>query len=264
MLGLVFLAILLLLGFWQLERAAEKQQLLDHIAAQQAQAPLALEAVDNLTPAVTADGFTPGPSLTYRRVTVTGRFDPQRYWLLDNQVQQGVVGYHVIGVFEASPVLRVLVNRGWIAAPLYRDQLPVVEWPAGLQTLTGRMVMPADNPLLKTAPQNPEVSGWPLRIQELALRDAERQLGITVFPALLQLAPDDPAALVMEWRDVNVSVSKHQGYAVQWFAMAVALVVALVFANTDLSKKISASAPSHRDSNNYKNTNNRKDRGTGS
>lgn len=266
-LGLVLLAILLRLGFWQLERAADKQQLLAHIAAQQAQAPLALGSLHGRGIDADATATEPvlDPSLTYRRVSVSGHFNPLRYWLLDNQVEQGVVGYHVIGLLESDAGIRLLVNRGWVAAPMYREQLPAVEFPAGLQTLTGRLVIPAHNRLLNTTARDPATAGWPLRIQELDLHDAEQQLGLPLFPAVLQLATDDPAALVMEWRDVNVSVSKHQGYALQWFAMAAALVVALVCANSNLGQRFSAARreSSNQNNDNKNNANNNHDRDTG-
>lgn len=250
MLGLVFLAILLRLGFWQLERAEEKQQLLSRIAHQQALSPL---DVDTLARQLSSVKQTPAAekrgadTFKYRRVTVSGQFDVERYWLLDNQVQQGVVGYHVIGLFVSQQGVAVLVNRGWVPAPPYREQLPPVAFPEGLQTLHGRLVQPADNPLLRSAaPPDADDVQWPLRTQKISIADAERALGQTVLPGLVQLRPDDPAALLMEWRDVNVSVGKHHGYAVQWFTMAAALVVALVFANTNLATMFSASSPAVR------------------
>lgn len=235
-LGLVFLAILLRLGFWQLERADEKHQLLSHIEQQQSLPAVDLEStihdLENTGGGLVED-------LKYRQVTVRGQFDAERYWLLDNQVQQGVVGYHVIGLFVSERGLRMLVNRGWIAAPQYRERLPAVSFPAGVQTLNGRLVLPSDNPLMISAPAKDQtVDTWPKRIQKVVIAEAEQTLGQALLPALVQLTADDPAALLMEWRDINVSVSKHRGYAVQWFAMAAALVVALVFANTNLSKRI--------------------------
>lgn len=244
-LGLVFLAILLRLGYWQLERADEKRELLADIAQQQSLPALDLDSVD-------PDHIAPGNSsqsqvhvadaLRYRQVTLSGQFDAERYWLLDNQVQQGVVGYHVIGLFVTQRGWRVLVNRGWVPAPLYREQLPPVSFPAGMQHLTGRLVQPSDNPLsMSAATPDQAAKGWPQRIQEISLDDAEQALEQSLFAALVQLAPHDPAALLMEWRDINVSVSKHQGYAVQWFAMAAALVVALIGANTNLANMFSGS-----------------------
>ena len=243
-LGLVLLAILLRLGFWQLERAEEKRQLHHHIEHQQSLPPIVLS---NPQPASTKAASLGQQSLSdtleYRQVTLTGQFDAERYWLLDNQVHNGKVGYHVIGLFITAQGWSILVNRGWVQAPTHRELLPAVSFPSEPLTLTGRLVVPSVNPL--TAQESRPASSntpirWPSRIQSLSISDVEQALAQPLYPALLQLTTDDGAALVMEWRDINVSAAKHQGYAVQWFTMAAALVIALIFANTNLTLWLSA------------------------
>ena len=39
----------------------------------------------------------------------------------------------------------------------------------------------------------------------------------------MRLDADSPAALSIDWPLVNSSAAKHRGYALQWFAMAMAL-----------------------------------------
>jgi surfeit locus 1 family protein len=237
-LGVVLLAILLRLGFWQLERAEEKRQLHNHIEHQQSLPPIALSSLEPAFTKTAVPAQSLSDTLEYRQVTLTGQFDAERYWLLDNQVHHGKVGYHVIGLFIAAQGWNILVNRGWVQAPARRELLPAVSFPSESLTLTGRLVVPSVNPLMAQEPR-PTSSDtpmrWPSRIQSLSIEDVEQALVQPLYPALLQLTADDGAALVMEWRDINVSAAKHQGYAVQWFAMAVALVIALIFANTNLT-----------------------------
>ncbi|MEC8427249.1 MAG: hypothetical protein VXZ35_02400, partial [Pseudomonadota bacterium] len=67
--------------------------------------------------------------------------------------------------------------------------------------------------------------------------DLYRQLNVDPkFSYLLRLETFSDAALVTQWRWINSSPQKHQGYAVQWFAMACVLLVALLFANSNLAQ----------------------------
>ena len=74
----IAIAILVKLGFWQLDRAHQKQQLFaDFAQARNLQArPLAqrLSSTTQLT--------------RFELVSITGRFDTQRYFLIDNQIIQ--------------------------------------------------------------------------------------------------------------------------------------------------------------------------------
>jgi len=45
--------------------------------------------------------------------------------------------------------------------------------------------------------------------------------------------------LTTGWKLINQTPAKHHGYAVQWFAMAVALVISMVFSCTNLGQLIS-------------------------
>ncbi|GAB3111032.1 SURF1 family protein [Aestuariicella hydrocarbonica] len=222
--GLFLLPMLIRLGFWQLERGEEKRLLQADIQQQQA------------LPALPTPDFSQLQSidrLRYRFIETTGHFDPSRYWLVDNKVLQGKVGYEVIAPFVDIHGAVLLVNRGWIEAPPLREHLPAVTIPKGLLSVRGRLNLAEPNSMIREVEQQSDQ--WPIRIQQLNIPRAEQQLGREVFDWALQLQPDSPAALTVMWRDVNVSVAKHQGYALQWFAMSGALLIALLFANTNLS-----------------------------
>ena len=82
--------------------------------------------------------------------------------------------------------------------------------------------MPLGEPL-RLAPEAPG-AGWPKRVQELDVAALAQSLGEgDVYPYVLRLRRGGPSALYAHWQDVNVLPAKHTAYAVQWFAMAVAL-----------------------------------------
>ena len=51
--------------------------------------------------------------LAYMPVQMSGRFLPDAYFLLDNQMRGGQVGYEVLDVLQLNSGGSVLVNRGW-------------------------------------------------------------------------------------------------------------------------------------------------------
>ncbi|MCV6624494.1 MAG: SURF1 family protein, partial [Cellvibrionaceae bacterium] len=154
-----------------------------------------------------------------RLVTVWGRFAPSKYWLLDNQIKRGRVGFDVIMPFVVGEQV-LLVNRGWVAGDPGRRSLPEVDTPAGHISITGRVYYPhrADGPSLAADWY------WPRIIGHLGLVDMARDIELIQVPrAILRLQQDSPGALLTGWPTVNVSPQKHRAYAMQWFAMALAL-----------------------------------------
>ena len=217
--GLLLLVVLLRLGYWQLERAQEKTDINSALLVQQQQAAADLASI------------TKRDLINYRRVQGTGYFGEQ-VWLLDNQVLRGRVGYHVIMPFTVANQDTVLVNRGWVQAPPTRDQLPQFETPSSLTQVSGRFYNPSDN---KLAREIGGVDQWPRRIQKLNVEQLQDQLGMPTLPFIVQIDADSPGALSVQWHTLNTGSQKHTGYAVQWFAMAFVLSVALVFANSNVA-----------------------------
>ena len=79
---------------------------------------------------------------------------------------------------------------------------------------------------------------WPKVIQAVEmdkLRSAVAgQHSTTVFPYPVRIAAGEQGALTVNWQVVNMSPQKHQGYAVQWFAMAAVLVVFYLLRSSNL------------------------------
>lgn len=226
----VFLPLMLFLGFWQLSRAEEKRQILQ-----------AREQRIN-APAVALGSLPPDAERQFANVQAQGRIDNERTFLEDNQVRRGRPGYEVltpmlVDVNGASQWL--LLNRGWVAAGIDRGKLPEIP-PMQSQIATGYLHTRAKQKLvLKDVPW-PEDS-WPLIIQKIELEKIERKLGLPVYPYVLRVtdpgAPNSPEQLFdKHWILVNVQPEKHIGYAVQWFTMAIVLLVLTLFANSNLSQ----------------------------
>ena len=213
---LLALPLTIRLGFWQLQRADEKQQLLT--AAQERRQQAAVDiAVLNDYP-------------NYRPVFALGQFDTQRYWLLDNRIRQGQFGYEIIALLNLADGRKVLVERGWIAADPSRQTLPQITWPEGKLRLQGELYKSLEEPfsLGEESPTN-----WPRRQQWFDADEVAREID-GVLPTVMRLSERSPAALRTDRVLINVSPQKHHGYAVQWFAMAAMLAVIFLIRNSNV------------------------------
>lgn len=200
----VMLPVVISLGNWQLRRADEKQLLETSYLANQGQ------------PAVSLDDTQP-----FSLVRVQGFFD-QPLFLLDNQVRDGQVGYWVLQPFSTREQRRVIVNRGWVAAPPSRASLPQVPTPQETVELVGiiwpQLGMP---PLLEDDVWD---TGQPvIRVQR---RNIDRMAALTDAEAIeLRLLQHSPGVLLAAPAQPKFSRQTHLGYAFQWFGLALVLVV---------------------------------------
>jgi surfeit locus 1 family protein len=224
---LVMVPLMVSLGFWQLQRAEEKA----HLAA-------AFEERQQQTPALLSTLWdTKADSLAYMPVRMIGSFLPDKYFLLDNQVRHGQIGYEVLGILQvADGGGSVLVNRGWIAGDAARRALPAVPIVAGTVEITGHVYVAPGAPFLLA--DQPLEAAWPKRIQAVEMNKlgpvVTALLGGKVFPFPVRIDAGEPGALQVDWQVVNMSPQMHQGYAVQWFAMAAALFVFYLLRSSNL------------------------------
>lgn len=230
--SLLFLPVLLTLGFWQLDRAEEKRTIQQTLSDQQARPPLRWDEYLRLRDADPV-------ALQYRRIALTGRLDHRRYWLLENQIVNGQVGYAVIMPLHLETGEAVLINRGWVPGTGSRREPPEVQTPDGTVTLSGWLREPSDNRLLRGGVADMS-DNWPKLILMADIDLMSQEYHRPLQPTLLQLEPDSAAALVVQWRPLNMPPSRHVGYAVQWFAMALVLVILTLFANSNLASVIRA------------------------
>jgi len=157
----------------------------------------------------------------WRRVTVRGRFEPRHAVLIDNRIRRGVAGYHVLMPLAIGGGGRyVLVNRGWIAGTADRRRLPEVQTPANTVEITGLAVTPSRR-FLELSANAAEGKVW----QNLTLERYRQAVPISLQPVvILQESPLEDG-LAREWDPPDLGVNTHYGYAFQWLALALAILV---------------------------------------
>ena len=215
---LLFLPIVISLGFWQLDRADQKRQLQQLFDQRQMDG-----AVDILLLNTTSD-------LRYQPVSLTGEFRNEKTLYLDNRIYQGRFGYEIITPFELADKRLVLVNRGWLAGDPGRRSLPEVEAIAGRHRLIAEVYVPHKAGFTY---QQRAAEGWPRVMQTVDPAALGDELG-EVFPYTVRLAGGSVGSYQPNWPIVNIQPGKHTGYAFQWFSMAVALLLIALLSNTNL------------------------------
>lgn len=211
-LALLCIALFARLGFWQYGRMHEKQALLARVSralASPAPAPLS------------GDAFGVKP----RWVAGEGRIEDATLFL-DNQLRDGRQGVHVYCVLDvAGPDGRVLVDLGWLALPGNRA-MPDVACPAGPLAVRGLLLDPPSTGLaMGDAMQPAGPRRWVMtRVDAAAIG---RTTGFAVPHAVVRLDPKLPVGYA---RDLDVLPNtlppeRHLGYAVQWWALALAVLV---------------------------------------
>lgn len=204
------------LGFWQLGRADQKQALLDQYATAQ-----------TTQVAITPQNAASLPR--YQRAEVSGRFDPAHQILLDNMPSHsGQPGYRVLTPFETAAGW-LLVDRGWLPLGSSRTQLPDIRVGNEERTITGTVdELPRAGIELEAPPVDANAP-WPRVLSFPQQPVLEQQLGQKLLPGVLLLDASQPDGFERIWEaHLGFRPDRHIGYAVQWFAFAIAAVVLFV------------------------------------
>ncbi|WP_028467862.1 SURF1 family protein [Neptunomonas japonica] len=209
-------SLLIFLGNWQLQRAAEKEQLLLQFS----------------------HGETKQANNTYIRlfdkVELNGTLS-KRYFLLDNRTWQGQVGYEVIVALIGNNKKTRLISLGWLAAGDDRRTLPALSLPNAIPSIIAYADKPSAPLLLG---EDHWSQGWPKRIQHLDLNKISAALNTPVSAWLYRPTKQVLPELTLTWEPVVLPPQRHTGYAVQWYGLAAAwLICSAVLAKKVLTNK---------------------------
>ena len=196
------IALFVVLGNWQLGRADEKRQLTDRFTA----GGTAIDWKD-----------LPADAPRYQPVRLSGHYDKDHQFLLDNMSHESMAGVDVLTPFVLSGGGTVLVNRGWQPYGATRQDLPNVEVDSGQRTVVGRLdELPRPGIWLKAPP----ATGWPRLVQYPHMEELSTALGLELAPRQVLLDPAVPDGYVRAWKLPGTAADQNLSYAVQWFAFA--------------------------------------------
>ena len=160
--------------------------------------------------------------VVFSQVKVRGEYDAAHQFYIDNQVEDGRPGVHVITPLRIEGgQTRVLVNRGWLAWA-DRRVAPQAKVPDGMVEIRGIAALAAEKKYL-LMPERQEA--WRELWSQLDIKRFALETGYTVQPVVIHLTtPGQNDALIRIIPQPEDKVAMHQGYAMQWFGMAAALL----------------------------------------
>lgn len=204
------------LGHWQLGRKDEKQAQLD--AAQ--------HVLSERIPRALSIAADPQQARGYDWAAGVGHFVDAPAVLLDNQQHEGRAGVRVYRLFQpAGGTVPLLVELGWLPVPGDRV-MPGVPRSEGSIRLEGLLSPPPSHGIARaTAVPQPNGTLLATGLDADQLRPALH--ADRLAPRVLRLDPTLPIGYA---RDLDILPNtlppqKHLGYAVQWFALALAVLV---------------------------------------
>lgn len=214
------------LGFWQLDRAAQKESL--H-AATQARALLPALGAEDLLGSGNADQASALVALAQRTVVLQGQWLPQYTVFLDNRQMQAHPGFFVLTPLQLSGRNEVvLVQRGWVARNFQdRTQVPAFDTPSGTVEVSGRV---AGSPSkLFEFEGAPAVQGASRIRQNLDLTSFRAETGLPLANATVLQTGEASEGLQRDWPAARTGVEKNYGYAFQWFGLSSLIAILYVW-----------------------------------
>jgi surfeit locus 1 family protein len=208
------------LGIWQLDRLAQRRAFNTSLNTRMIQ------------PALTLTGTAANPdALEYRRVEVRGVYDSAQEIVLRNRELDGTPGVHILTPLRISgSAAAVLVDRGWIPRD-YADQAArgAFAAPPGEQLVIGIVRRSQED---AGGPQDPPLGPHRKRLDawfHVNIARIQQQTSYPLLPIFIeqQPAPGDPT-LPRRVATADLGEGPHMGYAVQWFAFAIILVVGYI------------------------------------
>ena len=216
---------LIKLGIWQSSRALEKEQRIERISVYNNQASLSLQKLLNLK--------NNHENINDIPVKLTGVFDSEKIFLLDNQTHKGRLGYRVLQVLQLEQG-NVLVNLGWVEGFIDRSKLPAVEAITGDHEITGNVRI-IEKGLMLTEQQFTELR-WPLRVQAIEIDKFSALISQKLLPFVVYLDKKESLGFAKNWRPIVMPPEKHRAYAFQWFSLALAWILLMLSASVWFAK----------------------------
>ena len=203
------LALLISLGFWQLDRADEKRVIEDKIA---------IANSENVELVVSTELLK---DKEYYHVRLQGSYVDDKQFIYDNQIVDQISGYYVLTPFVLNGDSKtVLINRGFIAWNGRRDKLADIDVEGEITEVKVQISKPVKRMELKAS----EITGeFPVLIQALDLDAMSAIASIDFVSVVGLLSPESSNGFVRRWEPYTGSIERHIGYAIQWFLMALVL-----------------------------------------
>ena len=209
---IIFGSVFVFLGFWQIERGAEKDQIVSNFEEAQMKQPLPIS----------------NNSKKWDRVYVNGALDKSKTIFIDNTIYKGALGYKVVAPLILDMDEIILVDFGWTKQPERRGEIKTVEISSNENiSVTGVLEQPELGLVLSDELFS---SSWPKISQSKSIDALQELFDEKIYPfILLSDFRKDSDLTYIKPVVTNMPPVKHYGYAGQWFAMFIALTIMYIY-----------------------------------
>lgn len=230
----ILLPLLVYLGFWQLGRFQEKNQMQTELEYRILESTISFGSFPEIK-SLTDRESNPSNEINrkevflkqfrYRTLQMEGQFLNDRQLLLDNQISEGKLGYRVLTPFQPKDSKKIiLIDRGFIPLGKNREDIPPITITNEVISLKGFITQPSHGLKLKRADSLEQIR-WPLKVQYIDYERLLKDFSLDFYPFIVQIQSDSPLAYWVTLPTFKNSSHRHLGYAIQWFAMAIAVLI---------------------------------------
>ena len=212
--SVVFIPITFSLGYWQVDRAKQKNEIMNEY-----------DSLLNLK------GVSIKKNQSYKSwmpAYIDGEFT-ETVIFEDNAILNGKAGFKVYHLFHGSDDLYIFIHRGFVERNLIKNDLPDIKIPQGVIRLEGSVLNKNENSFIQNiAESDPRI------IQEFSLSNIVKKFpnleNKYIHNFLFNLNINDENKFLPIEKPTNMTASKHIGYAIQWFGLCLALLVLTIYA----------------------------------
>ena len=212
--AIIFVPITISLGLWQIERANEKKVIISNYDKLLVSTPIALQKEQ--------------PLENWQPIETVGAYQDLVIYE-DNAINSGKAGFKVYHLFQNGDGTFIFVHRGFIERNLIKNNLPKIDTPVGKKNIKGTTLFKQNNTFVK----NIEESDIRI-IQEFNTSVLIERFPILkdryLHPFLFNLDVRDADKFQPIEKPVNMTATKHIGYAIQWFGLCAALIILTIYA----------------------------------
>ena len=212
--AIIFVPITISLGLWQIERANEKKVIISNYDKLLVSTPIALQKEQ--------------PLENWQPIETVGAYQDLVIYE-DNAINSGKAGFKVYHLFQNGDGTFIFVHRGFIERNLIKNNLPRIDTPVGKKNIKGTTLFKQNNTFVK----NIEESDIRI-IQEFNTSVLIERFPILkdryLHPFLFNLNVRDADKFQPIEKPVNMTATKHIGYAIQWFGLCAALIILTIYA----------------------------------
>ena len=212
--AIIFVPITISLGLWQIERANEKKVIISNYDKLLVSTPIALQKEQ--------------PLENWQPIETVGAYQDLVIYE-DNAINSGKAGFKVYHLFQNGDGTFIFVHRGFIERNLIKNNLPRIDTPVGKKNIKGTTLFKQNNTFVK----NVEESDIRI-IQEFNTSVLIERFPILkdryLHPFLFNLDVRDADKFQPIEKPVNMTATKHIGYAIQWFGLCAALIILTIYA----------------------------------